>query len=816
MMSANATALPPKHGAPQGGYQRRFMAAAVPAILAANLAVALLFGLRVYATMSDELKAGEAAAVEKTAATLGASLTGGAVPLEALLAPLAAKPDFAGARVLDPEGVPVALIGRPDEAGHRQVAATIPAMGDAVAAGHRLIASFATDGQRGHLRRAAAEAALLAAGATALTTLILLLLNRTLLVGPLTRARAAIDAAATGGGRGAVGWVAADEVGALIDSFNAIQARMAEADARRRLLNERLSLLYNRTPAMLHSVDRLGQLVHVSDHWLIATGYQRRQVIGQPLTRFLTPESAIAYEAETLPRFLATGQTAETQLQLVRADGSLMDVVLSETADNRISPDHPLSLSVMSDITRTKSAERELARLAATDAVTGLANRRGFLDQAERAIAALTRHGGEALVVCLDLDRFKRVNDTHGHAAGDALLRAIADRLARVAGPRAVVGRLGGDEFAVLMVGPGSAAGAEALGERLLTALRQPVDVGNAMVDPSGSVGFASYPDHGRTAGELLEAADLALYRAKATGRNRVERFDATLGHALADRREQEADLRAALEGGWFELFLQPIVDLSDGSIVGGEALLRMRHPSKGLLMPAPYVAAAEDCGLSEPLGRFVIEAAARLVHDLTRVSGRELFLVSVNVSAGQIGPSLVDQLGRLVRDGLDAGSLVLEIMEAAFLDDAEDVTMTLDAVATLGYRIALDDFGTGYSSLNNVNRFPVSVIKLDRSFTRALGDDRTADRRLQALVRTTVTLGTELKLPIVAEGIERTEEMERTIELGIGYGQGYLFAPPLPVAAFRELVAAGAPIATLGPAGLPPRAERAAGRISA
>ena len=616
---------------------------------------------------------------------------------------------------------------------------------------------------------------------------IMVWINRRLVVRPLAMLEKAIADSKADGDKHLVEWNSDDEIGRAIEAFNGMQRRLEDAEQRRMATNERLDRLYNGTPAMLHSVDRYGVIVHVSDHWLVATGYAREEVLGRPLDEFLSAESAIAYHRRILPNFLATGLTDDEPLRLICRSGAIMDVMLAAIVDAG-GPEGDVSLSVMTDITDIKVAERELKRIASTDPVSDLYNRRGFLFAVDRALAQLTDNSGQGAVFYLDLDRFKRVNDTFGHAAGDRLLRVIGARLKVVFGERALVGRLGGDEFAAFVpLTPTDHT--DRIVEQALDSLRRPVDLDGTTVEPSGSIGIAHFPADGGDAAALLHAADLALYRAKNDGRDRAQHFDRRLVEVVAARREQETDIRNGLANGWFELFVQPIVRLSDGRIVGGEALVRLRHPQKGLVPPGRFIPAAEETGLIRPLGRFILREAVRRIPALVEANGGGAFYLSVNLSGSQVTESLPEFLEQLLEENnVPASRLVLEIMETALLDDAEKVNGILARVSALGIRFALDDFGTGYSSLNYVSRFRVDMIKIDRSFTSRLTETSVEARRVTALVKTSVTLGQELGLSLVAEGIETAAELDRTCDLGIEYGQGYLFSPPLPLGDFVKL----------------------------
>ncbi|MBT9290529.1 EAL domain-containing protein [Prosthecodimorpha staleyi] len=775
-------------------YRTKFLLTVVPTIVVLNLLISIIFGYAAYDMVKQEVHQKHWASIRGFASALSDTLWHYRYDQARLIVQgMFGNNEVTIVRVLDETGRPIIESGQmgPDlnhlstpihyTDGNRSTRVGVLEVGYSnVTLSQRLLQSVAH--------------AMLHTSLSSLALIFLMLtINRRLIAEPLSRVTAAIRSSQADTLRQRVDWDSNDELGELVETFNEMQARLDEGERRRRQFNERLERLYNRTPAMLHSVDREGTLLHVSDHWLVATGYKRQDVIGRKLATFLTPDSAAIYMNETLPQFLARGVTPETPLRLVKYDGSTLDVVLAETADLRLGGKFPISLSVMSDVSRTKSVEREMVRLALTDPVTGLANRRGFVEGLEAEVTRLCRQNGRGVALVMDLDRFKRVNDAYGHAAGDQLLIAFARRLAEAGLGGAMAGRLGGDEFAMFLPGLDGAEGVT-FARRLLEQLRKPTDVGPAVIEASASIGVACFPADGLSGQDLLLAADLALYRAKETGRNRVERFERRLAEALLVRQTQEQDVRSGLAKGWFELTIQPIVRLATGRMVGGEALLRLHHPTRGLVMPAEFIPVAEETGLIEELGRLVLCEAARIIPALVAAARNPDFFISVNLSGGQVNRDLPNLLSEVLQAGLPGPSnLVLEIMETALLEDADEVNEILSEISRLGIRFALDDFGTGYSSLNYVDRFPVSMIKVDRSFTRSIGQDGEQNRRTRALMRTTVTLGRELGLPIVAEGIERVEERDRMLELGVDLGQGYLFARPMPARDFLELLGASA-----------------------
>lgn len=775
----------------------KFLIAALPTLLFVNLVFGFLTGIATYRMIDDEVEQTHAATLRSEALRIGDLLkTGRFAEATRQVERLEADHDVIAARLLDTAGGTIATVGEATEDGKVE---TVPIADPATGAVFgRLEVTYAVDDATRRLITIAGQALLHTIVVSLAFAFLLIGLTRRMLTEPLGRVIEAIQSSQSDGLRHRVDWAADDEVGDLVSTFNDMQTRLEDGERRRRSFNERLARLYNRTPAMLHSVDREGTLIHVSDHWLVATGYRRSDVIGRKLQDFLAPESGPAYRHEILPRFVETGTTPETPLRLVKYDGTVLDVVLAETVDMHIGGRYPLSLSVMSDVSRMKSVEREMMRLARTDAVTGLANRRGFVEAVEAEVDRLDRIGGTGAILLIDLDRFKRVNDTYGHAAGDQMLVVLARRIGAAAGAKAIAGRLGGDEFAVFLPSCTVECGLE-VAERLLAEMRAPIDVGPAVVEASGSIGMAVFPDDGETGTQLMKAADLALYRAKQAGRNRFERFARSMGDALVTRQAQEQDIREGLALGRFEIFVQPIVRLDSGRIIGGEALVRLRHPERGIIGPGQFITAAEESGLIEPLGRAVLESATRLLPLLIGAARNPDFFLSVNLSGGQVNADLPGVLADLVRrNGITPGNIVLEIMETALLEDADEVNAILSEIAALGIRFALDDFGTGYSSLNYVDRFPVSMIKIDQMFTHSCGEGDEGRTRTPALVRTIVTLGRELGLPIVAEGIESDRELVRMSDLGVDLGQGYLFAPPMPAHDFLELLAAsnGHPLA--------------------
>lgn len=456
---------------------------------------------------------------------------------------------------------------------------------------------------------------------------------------------------------------------------------------------------------------------------------------------------------------------------------------------------------VLAAIATRRSAQTRLGHQAHHDPLTGLPNRGCFLDRLGRALAAAGRSGGPPAVLFLDLDRFKFVNDSLGHAAGDRLLVQVADRLRGCARPGDVVARLGGDEFTVLLGGPAGAVEAEAVAARVVAAMRAPFAVGGRDLAVTASIGIAvASPAHVDPA-DLLRDADVALYRAKERGKARWAVFDPAMGAALRERAELEADLGRAAGNGEFWLAYQPVVDLATGAVVGVEALVRWQHPTWGLMQPGQFIPVAEETGQVELIGRWVLAKACRQARAWQeRLADPPV--VAVNLSARQFQRSdLVDVVAYMLRaTGLDPRLLKLEITESAVMGNAEAAVATLRRLKALGVGLAIDDFGTGYSSLGYLRHFPVDALKIDKAFVAGLGRDA-GDAAIAAAV---IGLAHTLGLRVVAEGIETAEQVGLLRAMGCEQGQGYRFGHPQPAAAIEGLLekvtyAVGAPVRLAG-----------------
>ncbi|WFE89979.1 EAL domain-containing protein [Roseibium porphyridii] len=439
-------------------------------------------------------------------------------------------------------------------------------------------------------------------------------------------------------------------------------------------------------------------------------------------------------------------------------------------------------VAISEDITERQEARDRLAFLARHDMLTQLPNRIEFRDQMELLLKRQQVQGGEFAILCLDLDEFKTVNDSLGHPIGDELLRQVAGRLRHLLEDRELVARLGGDEFAILTDLPVKQKQVDELAQSIIWELSRPFQIADHDLVIGVSIGISVAKPDGAVGDELFKQADLALYRAKEDGRNTYRFFEEDMGTEVNDRRELILDLRNAAANGEMELYFQPQYTLSDYQISGFEALLRWNHPTRGLVSPGDFIPLAEDTGLIVQLGEWVLEEACRIA-----TGWPDHLRVAVNLSPRQLrgnafGPVLI---GALMKSGLKADRLELEVTESVLLTDTEDVVEALHQAKSLGVKVSMDDFGTGYSSLSYLRRFPFDKIKIDQSFVRSMAysDDSIS------IVKAVIELAKNLNMTTTAEGVETRQLLDMLNDIGCTDAQGYYLGRPMPVSQANELI---------------------------
>ena len=448
-------------------------------------------------------------------------------------------------------------------------------------------------------------------------------------------------------------------------------------------------------------------------------------------------------------------------------------------------------LELRSDLSQKRQTQEHLLYSTLHDALTGLPNRSLFTERLRHAMRRAARHPDDLFAVLfLDLDRFKEVNDNLGHFAGDELLRAVARRLEACLRPEDTVARLSGDEFAILLESITETSDAGRVAERIEEALSFSINLAGAEVTTSASMGIVTSSMMHDQPEQLLRSADMAMYRAKAAGRARYEMFDRAMHTDALERLQLETDLRRAVELGEFTLHYQPLVSLRTGQITGFEALVRWKHPDRGLIHPAEFIPVDEETGLIVPIGRWVLMEACKQIKDWQRAHPRaEPLTIGVNLSVKQFSqPDLVDQLSQVIEaTGVLPSSLRLEITESAIIDKGRFATAILSQIRELGAQVYLDDFGTGYSSLSYLHGLPIDAIKIDRAFVSSMDTD---DKNLR-LVRTILTLAEIVGVRAEAEGISTAEQLRELRALNCAQGQGYLFSAPITREAVGELLRA-------------------------
>jgi diguanylate cyclase (GGDEF)-like protein/PAS domain S-box-containing protein len=534
-----------------------------------------------------------------------------------------------------------------------------------------------------------------------------------------------------------------------------------------------------------------GRWIQVNRSLCEILGYPEEELLAGDIRSIIHPDDLNSMLEQI--KKLREGAIANLQMEqrYVHKNRDLRWVLLSVTTVTDSLHQSANLVLQMQDITDRKRAEEKLVHDAFHDALTGLPNRVLFMDHLKQSVQRAKRRSHFPFAVLfLDFDRFKLINDSLGHMVGDQLLIAIANSLKSSVRPGDTVARLGGDEFTILLEDLNSSEEASIIAKRLLHSLSKPFNVSDHEVFITASIGIAlsaagyEYPE------DILRDADTAMYRAKSLGKARYEVFDKTMHANALNLLQIETDLWRAVERKELTLEYQPIVSLQNGRIAGFEALLRWQHPSRGVVSPLEFISVAEETGLIVPIGQWVLDQGCRQIRDWQKIYQQDQRLyVSINLSAKQfMQPDLIEQVSlALDRAGLNPDSLKVEITESMVMQNVESATKMLGQLRALGVEISIDDFGTGYSSLSYLHRFPISTLKVDRSFVSSMTDN---PENLE-IVRTIVGLARNLKMEVVAEGVETLDQVAKLRTLGCQYGQGYYFSKALTAESAVRLLSA-------------------------
>jgi diguanylate cyclase (GGDEF)-like protein/PAS domain S-box-containing protein len=522
------------------------------------------------------------------------------------------------------------------------------------------------------------------------------------------------------------------------------------------------------------------------------TGWSREEGTGRPLAEIFKIIDGITRQPAPDPMAHAIQANATVGLTmncvLIRRDGQ--ESAIEDSAAPIRDRDGELigAVSVFRDVNASRARALKMSHLAQHDSLTDLPNRALLTQRLIQAIALASRHGRQLAVLFLDLDHFKKINDTLGHAIGDKLLQSVGERLGSCIRKSDTVSRQGGDEFVVLLSEVGGEADATRCAEKLITAVGATHPVDGNDINIGSSIGISIYPDDGQDASTLLKAADTAMYSAKGRGRNRYQLFDRDLKARNIEHQSIEDDLAAALQRHEFILHYQAQVDLKTKAICGTEALIRWQHPGRGLLQPAQFIPIAEACGQIVPIGRWVLREACRQTRAWLDAGLRPI-RVAVNISALEFrNKHFLESLRAILNEtGLEARYLELELTESVLMEDVESTGAMLSELKATGVQLAIDDFGTGFSSLSYLTQFHIDALKIDQSFVRAMVPDPEA-----VVLGAIIAMAKSLKHRVIAEGIETPCQLASLQNLQCGEGQGYLFNRPGTAEAFADLLVTG------------------------
>jgi diguanylate cyclase (GGDEF)-like protein/PAS domain S-box-containing protein len=548
------------------------------------------------------------------------------------------------------------------------------------------------------------------------------------------------------------------------------ETRMRESEYKLRTLIENMS------EGLVH-LDQDDRIIFTNRRFCEMTGYREEELAGQNATQLLLDEEGqkIVEQANHRRR---QGIADNYELRLRTAQGKMIWTLVGAVPTFDINGEIVGSMCVHTDITERKRAEEQLIHNALHDTLTGLPNRALFLEHLRRALGHSPRRKKTFAVLFLDFDGFKLINDSLGHMEGDSLLKMIAGRLESLLRGDDVVARLGGDEFTILLDDLTDSKDAFFVVERIQDILKEPFDLGGREVFISASIGIALRDAKYKTPEEMLRDADIAMYRAKSSGKGRHEIFNHEMHEQISNRLRLETELRLALERKEFAVFYQPIMRIDDNQLIGFEALVRWFHPERGQIMPGEFIPIAEETGLIVPLGEWVLHESCRQVCEWKhRFPAKDDLTISVNLSCKQfMQQDLVGRVAKILQEtGLDARFLRLEVTESHVMENSDVAITIMNHLRDLGVQLSIDDFGTGYSSLSYLQRLPINYLKIDRSFINLMN----SNHENSEIVRAIVMLAKNLNMQVIAEGIETEEQALKLINLDCHLGQGYFYSKP-------------------------------------
>jgi diguanylate cyclase (GGDEF)-like protein/PAS domain S-box-containing protein len=560
----------------------------------------------------------------------------------------------------------------------------------------------------------------------------------------------------------------------------AIGALLGFAVLRLRIMRHRLEdsekrfhKFYQNTPAMLHSMDKAGNLLYVSQAWLNTLGYEREDVIGKDFFDLVIDDNVEKLRTKHFDQLKELGEIRGSNLFLQQKNGLSIAVSISEVAQRDVDGQFIETLAILNDLTNHRAAEERIEKLAYYDTLTGLPNRALMNDRILQSVALARRDNRQVGVFFFDLDRFKLINDTQGHAVGDMVLRSVAQRLKKFIREGDTFARLGGDEFVIIQADPNHDPNFTTMGRRILETLGLPFQIGSREFFTTASIGVAIYPVDGEDPQTLLKSADTAMYVAKSRGRNNIQFFSDEMNAAAVAKTDLESRLRQALSSGELQQHYQPQIDLATGKISGVEALLRWYDIDGNLIPPGEIISVAEESGLVFPLGEWVMRTACAQAKRWQE-AGLPPLRMAVNLSGHHIRQSnFIDCIEEILSDtGVAFNTLEIELAENSVMGQVNDSIMALTDLKIRGISLAIDDFGTGYSSLLYLKHFPIHRIKIAQEFVR----DIIHNPDYAAIAEAILLMATSLNMSVTAVGVEDPKQLDFLRERGCDEVQGKLF----------------------------------------